>query len=217
MTDRVHKITPFKDAQAKLLSSMPDYFTFNKPPPLGWWRAKFEFGLAAVAFIHHFQSILGAQTFGNNQGYAEMDFTARWQAMAGISEKQWNGARHDLGPTGADLMTFRGGSYSGGKGMHIRPTNRLLSIFGLSLATYDLVAGLDARISMRQFRAKYRVGIRKVSAKGVDAARAAERPISDEEWCALSAWASCGGLARLRNAGYLGTMLEESHTANPAP
>ena len=96
---------------------------------------------------------------------------------------------------------FRAGAYSGTKGMQIRPTDQLLAVFSMHLNTYDLVAGLDQRITWKPTRVK-----------GRDAARVAARPVSDEELCALALWTSRGGLARLRNAEYLGAQLQAYHS-----
>lgn len=196
-------MTLFKAAQDLLLSSAPAHSTFDKPPPLGWWKAQFGFGLAAAVFVHHYQSILGNRSFESDQVYWQVDFTARWQAVTGITPKQWDGVKNELGASGANLITFKVGGYKGTKGTWIRPSDQLLAVFGLTLNTYDLVAGLDERITWKLTKAK-----------GRDAVLAAARPISEEELGALASWTSRGGLGRLRNSAHLGKLLEAPHTCN---
>jgi hypothetical protein len=205
MNGKSQKMTLFKAAQDSLLSSTPAHFTFDKPPPLGWWKAKFGFGLAAVAFVHHYQSILGNRAFGSGQAYWQVDLTARWQAAAGVTPKQWHGVKSDLGASGAHLVRFKVGAYGGTKGTWIRPSDQLLAVFGMVLNTYDLVVGLD-----------YRIGLKLTEAKGEAAAAAAARPASEEELGALGLWTSRGGLARLRNPEYLGQLLAAHHTSESA-
>lgn len=193
-------MTLFKVAQDSLLSSAPAHFTFDKPPPLGWWKAKFGFGLAAVAFVHHYQSILGNRAFRSGQVYWQMNLTADWQAAAGLTPKQWDRVKSDLGASGMNVVTFKVGGYAGGKGTWIRPSDQLLAVFGMTLNTYDLVAGLDER-----------VGWKLTNAKGHEAAIAAARPVSDEELGALNLWVSRRRF-RLRNAERLGRLLEAHHS-----
>jgi hypothetical protein len=192
----------FKAAQDAILSSAPPYFNLNHPPPMGWWRAKFDLGLPAAAFVHHYQSILGRRTFGMSGGtYHQADLTANWQAAAGITPKQWNGAKGDLGVSGTKLLAFKIGSVGGTKGTRIRPSDQLLAVFGMTLSTYDVVAGLDHRITARRW------------VKAGPAVLAAARPVSHDEFNALALWVSRGGLARLGNGEYLVELLE-THNAN---
>ena len=192
------QMTSFKAAQDEILSSAPPYFTFTNPPSMGWWKAKFDLGLAAVAFVHHYQSILGTRWYTPDEAYWELGLTAYWQAIVGITPKQWDGVKADLGTSGAQLLTFKIATFSLRKGTWIRPTDQLLAVFGMNLNTYDVVAGLDRRIGWR---------LRKVW--GRDAGRAAARPVSEEELEALALWASSGALARLVNAEYLGDLLDK--------
>jgi hypothetical protein len=192
-----------KAAQSSILSLAPESFSFADPPSLGWWRAKFGLPLAAVAFAHYYQGILGHCTIPGDGGvHWEGKLVSDWQACSGITPKQWTGAKGDLDADGAHLVTFKGGRYGGTKGVWIRPSDHLMAVFGMTLNTYDVVTNLA-----------YRIKLRLEQAKGAAAVVAANRPVSEEELAALALWASRGGLARLRNADYLGKLLG-SHDAS---
>jgi hypothetical protein len=198
------QIKLFTAAQAVMLSAAPPTFTLSNPPSIGWWKAKFDLGLAAAAFIHHFQSILGTKMVGQSGAYWQSDFTARWQALSGITPKQWARVKTQLdGASGVQLVTTVIGKYAGAKGTWIRPSDSLLAIFGMTLSTYDVVAALDERTSWRLSKAK-----------GPNAVLAAAQPVSEAEFDALQLWTMRGGLARLYNPKYLADLLE-THNGHP--
>jgi hypothetical protein len=183
----------FKAAQSEILASAPAHFTLNHLPPIGWWRAKYELGLAAVALLHHFQSVLGTSpTFVEGLNW-QTGSAAHWQAASGITPKQWEGAKTELGPDRTHLLSFIVRKFSQASNVCIRPSEELLGIFGMKLKTYDSTADLDRRVCSQPNNLK---------------APAAGVPISEEELDALALWASRGGLPRLRAAKYLGGLLE---------
>jgi hypothetical protein len=97
---RILRSTTFEAAQKAILSSAPAVFGFSNPPSIRWWRAKFSLNLAAAVFLDHYQSVLGASASAKDAAYGEANWACHWQANAGISPKQWEGVRNELGVNG---------------------------------------------------------------------------------------------------------------------
>jgi len=129
-------MTSFQEAQAELLSSAPACFSIG-PPSVAWWRASLGMNLAAGVFLDHFQSVLGASASAKGGDYWEGNRASHWQANAGISPKQWDSVKSDLGAGGSDMLSFSVHAFGGTKGTWIRPSERFLAVFGTSLKTYD--------------------------------------------------------------------------------
>jgi hypothetical protein len=184
----------FEAAKEEVLSAAPPRFTFSNPPSIGWWRAKLDVGLPAVAFIHHYQPIMGANAMYRVGAFGQTEVAARWQAAAGITSKQWQGVKAELGTGGTQMLSFCIHVINSRKCTWIRPSDQLLAVFGITLKTYDAVSGLDLLISRQ-------AGWEKESSTPF-------RPLSQDEADALALWTSRGGLARLRNAELLGELLE---------
>jgi hypothetical protein len=197
-------MTSINAAQAELLSSAPATFSFSNPPAIGWWKAKFNLDLPAAVFLYHYQSTLGTKASARDGTHWEVGFASDWQAAAGITPKQWEGVRVDLGASGTQLLSFSVRVFKAKRGTWIRPSEQLLGVFGVTLQIYDAVAGLDWEIS------------RQLSPSRGPAA-APPKPLTHEELDALALWAARGGLARMRNAEHLGKHLEVHNSASDGP
>jgi hypothetical protein len=90
---------------------------------------------------------LGTQVFERDEVHWEVDFAPEWQAAAGISPKQWEAVRVDLGASGRHLLSFSVHAFTGRKATWVRPSEQLLGVFGMTLEVYGAVAGLDPEIS----------------------------------------------------------------------
>jgi hypothetical protein len=187
----------FEAAKEEVLSAAPPSFTFSNPPSIGWWRARFGLHLPTAVFAHHYQSILGAKTYlSQDDVHWNTDLAVGWQAGAGITARQWPSVQSELGDNGNGLLCFSVGPFKGTKATRVRPTGQFLAIFGMTLATFDLVHHLDSRTLWRL-----------QGVKGGKAAAAAAKPVSPEELGALTVWAVRGGLPRLRCVSELEQLL----------
>jgi hypothetical protein len=175
-------------AQEDVLSSAPASFTFSNPPTIGWWRASLGVSLAAVVFLDHFQSVLGASASAKDGHYWEGDWASRWQAKAGISLKQWDNVKSHLGASGSQMLSFSVHAFGGAKGTWIRPTDRFLAIFGTRLETYDA--------TMRSVETK----LRSVGGAGNGVTEAAANSGSAGELSAMAEWTARAVTRRKRDA-----------------
>jgi hypothetical protein len=186
----------FDEVQSEILASAPEHFALSDPPSIAWWKAKLGLNLASVAFLHHYQSNLGLRVFRHDGVFWAAKRSFYWQADSGITPRQWEGVKDELGDAGTKLLTFCVGQLGDTKGVFIRPSDRFLAVFGISLSTYDAVSFLD-----------YRTGLKLTGARGAQAAAAAAKPVSEEELDALTLWDSRGGLGRLWHAEHLAKLL----------
>jgi hypothetical protein len=184
----------FKAIQHKLLPSTPQSFTFSSPPMMGWWGAEFGLSQAAALFVHHYQSILGKNTYARDGVFWQVEPIDRWQAAAFIAASQWRGVKSELDESAAHLLTFSVHMFKGKKATWIRPSDQLLAVFGMTLENYDAIAALDFRVS-RQLSPYKGPAIPDL------------QPLSHDEADALALWVSRGGLSRLQNAAFLGKEL----------
>jgi hypothetical protein len=207
---RIKEMTSFEAAQDDILTSAPEVFTFSNPPSIGWWRAKFSLDLAAAAFVYFYQSILGKKAYPHDGTFWQADFASRWQAAAGITPKQWNGAKAELSAVGTPLLSFSIHAVKGRKGVWIRPSDQLLAAFGIALQTYDAVCSANSKIS-RQLDP-----FRGVLSQFKGVTIPVDQPLTHEELDAVAVWTARGGLARLGNAEHLGKQLDAYNASKSA-
>ena len=186
----------FKDAQKEIFPCPElDRFCLNSPPSIGWWQAKFDLNLASTVFIFHYQSIVGTKSLPDSRGLSwQTNYVPIWQAASGISPKQWEGAKKELGGSEAPLLLFRTGNLAGRKAVKIRPTEQFLDIFGLTLAAYDVATQFNLRIA---------------PPPGILRRKGPPRAPSGEDWQALGLWGARGGWSRLHNWDALKGLYDE--------
>jgi hypothetical protein len=202
-------MTSFEAAQDEIFSAVPK-FTFGNPPSIGWWRAKLSLSLPAAAFVYFYESIVGKNARSHDGFFWQADFASRWQAAAGITPKQWNGAKAELSAVGTPLLSFSIHAVKGRKGVWIRPSDQLLAVFGISLKIYDGVCNADHKISRQ--RDPFRGALSQFKVVTVPA----DQPLTHEELDAVAVWTARGGLARLGNAEHLEKQLETYNATKSA-
>jgi hypothetical protein len=191
----IGQMTTFDDFSTELKSSDDDDFTFDNPPTLGWWRREYSLGLPSAAFVHYFMLSVGNITIELGAEHWEGQNNLSWEDYSGISGEHWSSITDELGETGNGLLSFQFYVIKGEDFLLVRPTDKLLHIFGLSLAVYDAVARLDE--ALKDELAVETVARQLLSQQGVNAVRL---------------WVSRGGAERIRNVEELeslvGTILD---------
>jgi hypothetical protein len=187
----------FKAEQSQMFPCpASDRFSLNDPPSIGWWQANLGLNLASTVFIFHYQSVVGTKSFTDDRGLSwQSNYVPVWQAASGISPKQWDGAKRELGGSEAPLLLFQTAGLAGIKAAKIRPTERFLAIFGLTLAAYDIATQFNARIAPLP--------------RGTRRRKAPPEAPNGEDWQALGLWGARGGWSKLPSWEVLKEKYEE--------